>query len=186
MIKQRASALVFLSALLWLQTLPCAVRAEAPSFGPYDLRSTFYVGKSENQNQVHYGLRLDAQCRPVGKRPVFAYWQRLKSGKRVDGELDGLGSNVYGASEEQKVVATSAGSRVEIFVKALKKVRITIEVQKGPSACQAVAYTTILGQRARLSHAFIQLGMLGVLPKYVDVVGYRLGDGKRLAERHKD
>jgi hypothetical protein len=61
-----------------------------------------------------------------------------------------------------------------------------IEVQKSTRGCQAVAYTSILGQRARLSHAFIQLGMLGVLPKYVDVVGYRVSDGQRVAERHKD
>jgi hypothetical protein len=92
---------------------------------------------------------------------------------------------VYGASDEQKVVKTAKGSSVELYVKALKKVRIVIEVQKAAQGCQATAYTTILGERARLSHAFLQLGMLGVLPKYVDVVGFRLSDGKRIAERHK-
>lgn len=182
MVKVRLLALAVLSALFLLEA---AARADAPRFGPYDLRSTFHVAKSENQNQVHYGLRLDANCRPVGKRPVFAYWQRLKSGKRVDGELEGLGTTVYGASDEQKVVQTAKGSAVEVYVKALRKVRITIEVQRAAQGCQAVAYTTILGERARLSHAFLQLGMLGVLPKYVDVVGFRLSDGKRIAERHK-
>jgi len=185
MVKLRAPALSALCAIFLLQLGTVTARADAVRFGPHDLRSTFHVAKSENQNQVHYALRLDAECRPVGQRPVFAYWQRLKSGKRVDGELDGLGTTVYGASDEQKVTKTQSGSNVEIYVKALKKVRITIEVKKSAQGCQAVAYTTILGQRARLSHAFLQLGVFGVLPKYVDVVGYRVSDGARLAERHK-
>src|SRR5690349_18588274 len=154
MVKLRALALSVLGTVLLLQGLAPTARAEALRFGPYDLRSTFHVAKSENQNQVHYGLRLDAACNPVGKRPVFAYWQRLRQGKRVDGELEGLGTTVYGASDEQKVVKTAKGSSVELYVKALKKVRIVIEVQKAAQGCQATAYTTILGERARLSHAF--------------------------------
>jgi hypothetical protein len=70
---------------------------------------------------------------------------------------------VYGASDEQKVTKTQSGSYEEIYVTAIKQVRITIEVKKSAQGCQAVAYTTILSQRARLSHAFLQLGAFGVL-----------------------
>jgi hypothetical protein len=186
MVKLHALALPVLCAISLLHLGAARARADAVRFGPHDVRSTFHVAKSENQNQVHYAVRLDAECRPVGTRPVFAYWQRLKGKKRVDGELDGLGSGVYGASDEQKVARTAQGGSVELFVKALKKVRITIEVQKSTQGCRAVPYTTILGQRVRLSHAFLQLGLFGVLPKYVDVVGYRVSDGVRIAERHKN
>jgi hypothetical protein len=174
-----------LGALAFAQLPAVLANAQAVRFGPHDVHSAFHISKSENQNQVHYAVRLDATCRPVGKRPVFAYWQRLRSGgKREDGELEGLGTTVYGASDDQKVSLRPAGGSVQMHVKALKKVLISIELEKTAQGCKAVAYTTILGQRARLSHAFLQLGMLGVLPKYVDVVGFRVSDGKRIAERH--
>ena len=187
MVKLRALLLLGLGVIPLLGMAPNLARADGLRFGPYDLHSTFHVAKSQNQNQVHYAVRLDAQCKPTGKRPVFAYWQRLRSGKRVDGELDGIGTTVYGASDEQKIVTKSNGtSSVEMYVKALKKVRISIEIEKSTQGCKAVAYTTIQGQRARLSHAFLQLGALGLLPKYVDVVGFRVSDGKRIAERHNN
>jgi hypothetical protein len=187
MVKLRALLLLGLGVIPFVGMAPSIARADGLRFGPYDLHSTFHVAKSQNQNQVHYAVRLDAQCKPSGKRPVFAYWQRLRSGKRVDGELDGIGTTVYGASDEQKVVNKPSGaSSVEMYVKALKKVRISIEIEKSPQGCKAVPYTTIQGQRARLSHAFLQLGALGLLPKYVDVVGFRVSDGKRIAERHNN
>ncbi len=180
----RALSPVFVACLLVLSA--SATRAASVLFGPHDVRSVFHVAKSENQNQVHYALHLDADCRPMGKRPVFAYWQRLREGKRIDDQLTGLGTTVYGASEEQKTIARGKGaSSVEMFVKALKAVRISIEVQKTPQGCRAVPYATILKQRARLSHAFLQLGTWGLTVKYVDVVGFRVSDGRRIAERHQ-
>jgi hypothetical protein len=177
------SPLLLSSLLLFLAS---DARAANVLFGPHDVHSLFHVAKSENENQVHYALHLDASCKPMGKRPVFAYWQRLRQGKRVDDQLTGLGTTVYGASDEQKVMPLAGGgSNVEMFVKALKHVRISIEVQKTPQGCKAVPYTTILKQRAVLSHAFLQLGALGLTVKYVDVVGFRVSDGKRLAERHQ-
>lgn len=185
----RRSARGLALPLLFLLPLcfwPRAANAAAVLFGPHDVRSVFHVKKSENQNQVHYALHLDETCKPMGKRPVFAYWQRLRNGKRIDDQLTGLGTTVYGASEAQKVLPQKAGgATVEMFVKALKNVRITIDVRKTPKGCSATAYTTIQKQKARLSHAYLQLGSWGLTIKYVDVVGYRLSDGARLAERHQ-
>lgn len=180
----RALSPAFVACLLVLSA--SAARAASVLFGPHDVRSVFHVAKSENKNQVHYALHLDADCRPMGKRPVFAYWQRLREGKRVDGQLEGLGTTVYGASDEQKVTRHESGSSsVEMYVKALKAVRINIEIHKTPQGCRAIPYTSILKQRARLSHAFLQLGAWGLTVKYVDVVGFRVSDGQRIAERHE-
>lgn len=153
------------------------------AFGPHDVRSVFYVKKSQNENQVHYGVHLDAACRPVGKRPVFAYWRRLREGGRVDAPLEGAGVRVYGASDEQTVTTSKEGGRVSMYVKALKKVRIEITAKKGADGCQATATTTIKGQPAELSYAYLQLGAFALRVKYVDVVGHRLADGKRLSQR---
>jgi hypothetical protein len=157
--------------------------ASAVPFGPHDMRSLFHVEKSENKNQVHYALRLDSSCKPVGKQPVFGYWRRLKGGERVDAPLVGPGARVYGPSDEQKVERTSTGVRINTFVKALPRLRIEVKVDKGASGCNATAYTMLKGARARLSYAYLQLGTFGMRVKYVDVVGKRVSDGVELKER---
>lgn len=164
--------------------LSVAHAMETVQFGPHDVRSVFYVSKSENDNQVHYALRLDAACRPVGERPVFAYWRRMKGSARVDAPLVSPGTHVYGASDNQAVQRTAEGGRVQMFVKALDRVRIDVTVTKLPTGeCQALATTTLHGSKVRLSHAFLQLGAWGLRVKYVDVFGARTSDGKQVSQR---
>jgi hypothetical protein len=160
-----------------------ASAAAGVSFGKHDLRSVFYVAKSENQNQVHYGLRLDAECRPHKKAPVFAYWRRYRETGRVDAVLEGPGVRVYGASDEQKVQAGTTGGTVDMYVKALPRVRIHVKVEKTADGCKATPLVTLQKQRAKLSHAFLQLGRWGLMVKYVEVVGTREADGKRISEK---
>jgi hypothetical protein len=173
--------LVILSYLLLIAG-PLPARAQAVAFGPHDVRSAFYVAKSENRNQVHYAVRVDPECRPLGARPVFAYWQRLREGKRVDEPLVGLGTRFYGASDEQRVSPGRTGGQVDIFVKALPRLHIQIAIEKTDRGCRAVAFTSIAGARARLSHAFLQLARLKLKLKYVELVGERL-DGTGVTER---
>jgi hypothetical protein len=156
---------------------------EAVKFGPHDVHSVFHVAKSENQNQVHYGLRLDAACRPLGKRPVFAYWKRHRSTGQVDAPLEGLGRRFYGASDEQKVHVGTTGGRVQMHVKALDRVLVDIAIQQTASGCVAVPTTLINGERANLWRAYLQLGRFGMTVKYVDVMGTRPHDGARVVQR---
>ena len=62
-------------------------QAQGVSFGPNDVQSVFHVSKSQNRNQVHYALRLDQQCRPVGKAPVYGYWKKLEKRGRSKGRI---------------------------------------------------------------------------------------------------
>ena len=156
---------------------------DSVNFGPHDVHSAFYVSKSENQNQVHYGIRLDAECRPQKKQPVFAYWRRLRQGGRVDEPLTGPGRHLYGASDEQQVTVGEQGGTVRMFVKAAKQVRIAIRIEKAEGGCKATATTTIKGAPARLSHAFLQLTRFGLGVKYVEMVGTRMSDGAQISER---
>jgi hypothetical protein len=172
--------LLLLAALLLVAPVHAASDV---SFGPNDVRSVFYVSKSENQNQVHYAVRLDTSCRPVGPQPVFAYWRRLRKGSRIDEPLVGAGTRVYGASDVQRVTTSANGGTVQTFVKALDRVRIEVRSERGPKGCTATATTAIKGARAKLSHAYLQLGTLGLRVKYVDVHGYRISDGAKLTQR---
>ena len=155
---------------------------DSVTFGPYDVHSAFYVSKSENQNQVHYGVRVDAACRPQ-KKPVFGYWRRLRKGQRVDEPLVGAGRHVYGPSDEQQVTAGERGGAVRMFVKAAKQVPISIQIEKTESGCKATTTTNIKGAPARLSYAFLQLTRFGLGVKYVELVGTRLSDGAEVKEQ---
>lgn len=169
--------------LALLAALPWGARASSLAFGPFDLRSVFHVAKSENQNQVHYALRLDASCRPSSTTPVFAYWRRLRHGERFDEPLEGPGVRLYGASSEQKVQQRATGGRVDMYVRALRRLPIVILVVKNAHGCEATAHVTLRGESVHLSYAFVQLRSLGLGVKYVEVVGRRERDGSYIRER---
>jgi len=173
--------------IAWLASAPPsrqAAAAERLAFGEHDVRSMFYVAKSENQNQVHYGLRLDADCRPQKKDPVFAYWRRLRKGVRYDEPLLPPGTRLYGASENQTVVpGPQSGGQVKMFVKALKRVPIEIQIEKVNGGCKTTSLVTLKGERVHLSYAYLQLGRLGLTVKYVDVIGYRVRDGAKVVQQ---
>jgi hypothetical protein len=181
-----ASCSALLLLAVWLGTVsPGAAADVLVDFGPYDIRSAFYVAKSENKNEVHYAVHVDAACRPLGKLPVFGYWQRLRKGKRVDEPLEGPGVRLYGASTEQKVVVGTTGGRIGMFVRALERVPVDMRLHKTPTGCAAQSYVSLKRERARLSYAFLQLGRFGLSVKYVDVVGFRERDGQRVTEQFR-
>ena len=160
-----------------------AAAADTVAFGPFDLRSLFYVAKSENQNQVHYGLRVDAECRPLPKSPVFAYWKRLRKGQRFDEPLLPPGTRLYGASDDQTVTVAKTGGQVRMYVKALKRLPIAVAVDKVNGSCKSTALVSLKGENAQLSYAYLQLGRLGLTVKYVDVIGYRVRDGAKVVQQ---
>lgn len=169
----------------WLGVPSSSDAADSVSFGPHDVHSAFHVEKSENKNQVHYGVRVDSACRPQGKAPVFAYWRRLKKGVRVDEPLTGPGVRVYGASSDQTVIVRPTGGHVTMYVKALKRLSVDIRVEKSKTGCVAVPRVVLKGEYARLSYAFLQLGRFGLTVKYVDVWGIRERDGLKVTEQFR-
>lgn len=170
-------------AALALMSARAPVAQALPTFGPHDVESAFYVSKSENHNQVHYAVRLDAACHPDGARPVFGYWRRIRQGVRVDGPLDGLGTRYYGASDVQQVARTPEGGTVRMHVKALARLPIVITIVKREGRCVARATTTIAKGDALLHHAHLQLGRFGLTVRYIDLFGTRLSDGSAVKER---
>jgi hypothetical protein len=170
----------------WLGAPSIGSAGDSLVFGPHDVHSAFHVEKSENKNEVHYAVHVDAACHPQGKTPVFAYWRRLKKGVRVDEPLTGPGVRVYGASNDQTVGNTATGGRVGMYVKALKRLPVDIHVDKAKDGtCQAVPHVAIKGEQARLSYAFLQLGRFGLTVKYVDVWGVRDRDGLKVTEQFR-
>ncbi|WP_437520237.1 DUF4833 domain-containing protein [Sorangium sp. So ce726] len=131
--------------------------ADAPvRFGASDVRSVFFVAKSENRNQVHYAVRLDANCMPFGERPVFAYWRELEHGPDRTSLLTAWEEPAYGVAS-QEVASREATGAVRLALRALPSRQLVIETTKRDGGCKAVASLRIAGATAQLKRVFVQL-----------------------------
>ena len=155
------------------------VWADAVKFGAHDVQTVFVIGKSDDGNQMQYGIHLDAQCVLEGKEPVYRYWRELDKGPNAlvaPGWFDGLG---YGI-ERQTVRADKLS--VGITIKPAPTRLIEIVARKEGERCQAAAYTAISGKKAELKMIFIQLsGPLSV--SAVTIRGVDLTSGEPVSER---
>lgn len=145
-----------------------------------DVETVFHVQKSENRNQVHYGIHLDASCSPIGATPVYGYWRDFEDGPGARSELLSREEPAYGIGA-QHVRRTEAGATVRIRMRAFASRVITIDVSRGPSGCSARAVVTISGQRARLDHIFAQIGFYSI--DHIVLHGRRVTDQHRVTER---
>lgn len=175
-----ATALAILTVTL--VALPLRVAGDGTvRFGSHDARSVFSVSKSENRNQVHYGLRLDPECRPRGRRPVFAYWRMREEGPRAIEPLLERERPVYGPSPGQTVVRDTESGTVRLTLRALPDRPIAVESARREGRCTVQARTIIGGHRAVLHRVHAVLSFLGV--DHLVVVGQRVTDGLRVTER---
>ncbi|XXF75790.1 DUF4833 domain-containing protein [Myxococcaceae bacterium GXIMD 01537] len=146
------------SPALTLAGLVCASPALAgPDAGtPRDTDSVFFIARSENRNQVHYGIRLDEDCRPTGPSPVHAYWRMHERGAGVTEPLLSLEGPVYGLSEDQRVEETPEGWSVHVRLRGFQSRPIDITVSREGDRCAVRAWTSMEGASARLERIFVK------------------------------
>jgi hypothetical protein len=143
--------------------------------------SVFFVAKSENRNQVHYGISVDRSCAPRGDAPVFAYWKMLERGPLAREPLLAREVSAYGVAEQQVLVRDDRGGRVRTTLHALPGRPIVFETLRRGGACVATVRATIGGAQAWLTSVFVQLRWpWGVA--YMDLSG-RDDDGRPVRER---
>ncbi len=146
------------------------------------LGSVFFVAKSENRNQVHYGVRVDASCAPVGAEPVYAYWRMLEQGPAATEPLLAREVGAYGFAEQRVIESGPAGGRVLVRLRALPGRPIELVTSRRGDGCVATARAAIGGQPAWLGHVYVQLRWpFGV--DHLELWGRALADGHPLAER---
>jgi hypothetical protein len=121
------------------------------------IRSVFFVAKSENKNQVHYGIHLDEACAPEGDAPVFAYWRMLERGPLATEPLLSREVPAYGLYEQHVLKHGEHGGRVLLTLNALRKRPIVIESAAAGPTCATIARTAIGGIPASLASIFVQL-----------------------------
>ena len=146
--------------------------------------SVFHIEKSENRNQVHYAVTVDAQCRPRGEKPVRGYWREYEEGPRVVDSLRDHQQRAYGLSAPRSITLDEQGGDVRLSMRALPDRLLRIATFRENDRCRARAFTPIKGQPAILTSIYVEIGFLSV--DYLVLRGIRVADGAPLQERIED
>jgi hypothetical protein len=172
---------MFLAGLV-LSLLATSARADDPRFHPNDVRSVFLIGKSDDRDEVHYGIHLDKDCVPVGEQPVYAYWLQVEKGPNITEDLNLLDRSVYGVKGQSVTRRSTDESKVLMTVKAAPDRTVAIVLHKQDGKCIADPIATINSAPARLDRVFIHIaGFLRV--DWVEIRG--VANGKPVVERVK-
>ena len=147
--------------------------------------SVFHIEKSENKNQVHYAVQVDAACRPLGEQPVYGYWRELERGPAAVSQLLEHEQPAYGLRAPRLVQRNDSGGLVRVSLRAFPDRPLAIELLRTPSGCGARALVTIASQPAMLSSIYVDLGFLFSV-NYALLRGLRLTDGRALQEKIHD
>ena len=121
-----------------------------------DVRSVFFIARSQNKNQVHYGVHLDAKCDPVGSHPVFGYWRMLEARGEIEPILS-LEKPAYGLGDAQHIERRADATTIGIKLRAFPDRPLVITVKRTNGHCEASATTAIAGAEARLHWIYVKL-----------------------------
>jgi hypothetical protein len=148
---------------------------------PRDPTSVFLVAKSENKNQVHYGVRLDDSCNVVGSHPLYGYWRMLEN----KGEIEPILSRevrAYGIDPVQRIEKNGDATTIYARMNAIPDRVLRITVARTEGRCEARATMSIAGTDARLRFIYIRLAWpFGV--DYILLRGWRMTDGGTVEEK---
>lgn len=148
---------------------------------PRDPKSVFLVAKSENKNQVHYGVKLDDGCNVVGANPIYGYWRMLER----NGEIEPILSRevrAYGIDPAQRVEKTGEATTIYARLNAIPDRLLRITVARTAGRCEAQATMSIAGADAHLRLIYIRLAWpFGV--DYILLRGSRMADGRLVEEK---
>lgn len=172
------AGLFLVSALSALATL--AVLAPGSAAWAAATESVFHIDRNKNRNQVHYGVRVDEHCRPIGPEPVFNYWLRREKDPPVVEPLRFFQQAAYGF---QKQLIEPDG-RIEIRLRALPDRQLVVRVTALEGTCKAETFLTIDGKQAYLEKVFVfaEEGLLLPTVRYIELFG-RGNDGLAVYEK---
>ncbi len=148
-----------IAPLLALVTTGVALAAPAQAG---TVPSAFFISKSENKNQVHYSVDVDAQCMPSGSAPVRAYWRDIEDGKVVIKPLKGMEEPAYGIKFQRVLKVGDGRQIVEMAVRGLPSRVVHIETKSVDGKCVAEARAVVKDETVTLVEVFLKIGFLRV------------------------
>jgi hypothetical protein len=160
-------------------------RASEITFGSHDIRTTFFISKSDDRNRVDYAMRLDASCAPYGEAPVFAYWRIFEGSSPVGlKELSFMDRIPYGISSQQVSSRSATGGELSLRLKQLDRLIQITTKKTADGRCSVLTRTAVNGVQAQLVSVFAKLAGFASVD-YIDVFGKDLGSGAAVTERIK-
>jgi hypothetical protein len=148
---------------------------------PRDPQSVFLIAKSENKNQVHYGVRLDEACNVVGTHPLYGYWRMLEN----KGEIEPILSRevrAYGLEPVQRIEKSGDATTIYARMNAVPARLLRVTVKREAGRCEAEATMSIAGTDAHLRFIYIRLNWhFGV--DYILLHGSSVSDGRLVEEK---
>ena len=147
--------------------------------------SVFHIEKSENKNQVHYAVQVDAACRPQTTSPIYGYWRDLEHGPGAVSELLDHEQPAYGLRAPRLVQRNDSGGVIRVSLRAFPDRPLSIELFRTTTGCGARTLVTIRGQPAILSAIYVDIGFLFSV-NYALLRGIRVSDGQPVQEKIHD
>jgi len=141
----------------------------------------FHISKSENRNQVHYGLHLTEGCLPLGPSPVFAYWRDLEVGPDQTSPLLDHEQPAYGITPGQRVSRVGGRSTVHFVLRAFPDRELVAAPRGRKGRCTALVHTRITKVPAVLARIHLELGFLWSISS-LTIEGRALDDGTPVRE----
>lgn len=149
------------------------------------VQSIFHIAKSENKNQVHYALKVDAACKPVGAQPIYGYWRELERGPKVTSPLLDHEQRAYGVNEPRSIKQLATSAEILVSLRAFPERPLIVQVFRVADRCATRTVTQIKGQSALLQSIYIDIGFLFSV-NYAMLKGVRVQDGERVQEKVHD
>jgi hypothetical protein len=149
------------------------------------IQSVLHIAKSENKNQVHYGVHVDSACRPQGETPVYGYWRNLEDGPSATSALLQHEQSAYGLTAQRMLSRDATGGRVLVAIRGFPERPLTFVTYREGSQCRAYALAKMQGQWTALESIYVQLGFLYTID-YVSLRGVSLVDASAVVERLKE
>ena len=152
-----------------------------PPMPRLDMNTVFLVAKSENKNQVHFGVHVDQQCNVVGANPLYGYWRMLEK----KGEIEPILSRevrAYGIDPVQKIEKSGDTTTITTRLNAIPDRLLRIRITRTPSGCGAEATMPIAGGDARLRLIYVRIGWMFSVD-YILLRGSRMPDGHTVEEK---
>ncbi len=141
-----------------------------------EIASAFSIAKSNNKNQVHYAVDVDAACAPSSGAPVHPYWRMYEKSPDATEPLTGREDRVLGVDRQDV-----DGQTVRVALKGMRARTFTISTTRASDGtCKASTSTTISGVNARVANIYVKMKLFGV--DYVELSGYT-ADGAIVRER---
>ena len=171
-------------ALLFLSFLFLASAAAASNFAPVE--SVFHLTKNTNRNQVHYGVEVDSDCQPDGRKPLTPYWLMREQGDGITEKLRFWEQPGYGVRQPEAVNETETGHRFEFVIRGVPEKQLEMTVLAEEGQCVAHAVTDIDGIPAVLNRIDIEVSGWANVHR-VEIFGTAVDDGRAVSEiTHQD